>query len=558
MNFTNFSFLLIALSFLSGCDYLDTKKEIIDQAHLQDLHTQNNRDFEEPSPRVLRPSRRALSRNHFIQEPPIPKHFYQRVSLSIGEHLPLKDALVSLSQRTRISLQLDPSINASLIFSAHNQPFIEVIKSICELANLRYIIQHNSLRIMPDTPYAENYKIQFLNLNRTTENNTSISTNIFANTSDGKQLDNGSNSNVKGKSDTDFWAELENNLSIILEDNSSPLLPTEPGKNSPSSKSHSQFTIHRQGGILTVRATSRQHRLIKEYLAHLRQTIGTQILIEAKIIEVNLKDEFKAGINWQEISGAAFRASMPLGKIAQSSRIADPLQHRQDILTIGTHFDHFTALLQAIEQYGACKTLSSPRLTVLNNQNAILKVAQNQVYFRLRYDRENNTNINRENVMVTSDIQTVPIGLVMSVQPSINPDTNEILLSLRPTISRLTRSVADPAVEIFYALGNRGGDGDHIKPSMVPVVEVREMDSILKVKSGSVAVLGGLMEGRNSQEDSQLPVLGDIPFLGKLVSATSQSEEVVELVILLKATIIDDEDFQPHITESDQKLLRSF
>lgn len=557
-NYFFLSLLFFILIFSTGCESPCKNKKDIDKQDLLSLHTQENRDFEESSFIPRRSSqRKSSSQQDTPQEPPLSKPFQQQVSISIGEHLPLKEALVALSQRTGISLQLDPSITTSLIFSAHNQPLIDVIKGICELADLRYIIQNNNLRIVPDTPYPENYKIQFLNLNRTTENNTSISTNVFSDSGDGKHLDNGSNSNIKGKADNNFWAELENNLAMILDENSTDSSDATIPKKASSSKSSSQFTIHRQGGILTVRGTSRQHKLVRDYITHLKQTIGTQVLIEAKVIEVNLKDEFKAGINWHEVASGSFKAIMPLGKIAQSSRIADPLQHRQDILTIGTQIDHFSALLQAIQQYGTCKTLSSPRLTVLNNQNAILKVAQNQVYFRLRYDRENNTNINRENIMVTSDIQTVPIGLVMSVQPSINPDTNKIMLSLRPTISRLTRSVADPAVEIFYAMSTRE-NCEHIKPSMVPIVEVREIDSILEVDSGSIAILGGLMEVRNSQEDSKLPFVGDIPGIGKLVSATSQAEEVVELVILLKATIIDEDDFLPQFKDSDKKLLRSF
>lgn len=543
----NLSFICVCSLVLLSCQVpTENAQEFLDRKTLDELRLEQNDSILTPS-EVIPPPKKTPPKTKFgpyvENQKKLASIFHQKVSISIGEQLPVKTALLSLSQQTGVNLQLDPSIDMRLIYSAHEQPFIDVIEGICELADLRYTIEKTNLRIVPDSPYPENYKIQFLNLNRSTENNTSISTNVFSSLGDTKQVDNGSNTNVTAKTDNNFWAELEENLFVILGEN-------DQTKNADS------YTIHRQGGILTVRATSRQHKLIESYLYNLKRAISTQVLIEAKIVEVTLKDEFKAGINWKQVIGGNFRTVMMLGKIAEHAKITDPLHH-QDILSIGTDIGNFSGILHAIQQFGACKTLSSPRVTVLNNQNAILKVAQNQVYFRLRYDRENNTNINRESVMVTSDIQTVPIGLVMSVQPSIDPDGNRILLSLRPTISRLTRSVADPAVDLLYSL-NGDCNMEHIKPSLIPVVEVREIDSVLEVDSGYIAILGGLMESRKAKEDTKLPGFGDIPLLGKLVSAKSEVDEVVELVILLKATIVDQDDFSGQIKESDRQLLSGF
>lgn len=536
---------------LSSCQVPTEKPQaFLNKDTLNTLQSEQNDTFLTPAD-MIPPKKSSLK----MKQKPYPREkkkfpdiFYQKVSIAIGEELPLKTALLTLSQQTGINLQLDPSIDIKLIYSAQEQPLIDVIEGICALGDLRFAIHNTNLRIVPDAPYPQNYKLQFLNLNRQTENHTSISTNVFSTSRDVTEGDNGSDSKVTAKTDNNFWTELKENLEIIL--------GTAKKKDGVKDDVIENFTIHRQGGLLTVRGTARQHKLIEEYLYNLKRSISTQVLIEAKIIEVTLKDEFKAGINWKQLAGGSFRTSMMLGKIAENARITNPIHHN-DILSIGTTIDNFSAILQAIQQFGACKTLSSPRITVLNNQNAILKVAQNQVYFRLRYDRENNSNINRESVMVTSDIQTVPIGLVMAVQPSIDPDGDRVLLSLRPTISRLTKSVADPAVELIYSM-SRDCDMDHIKPSLIPVVEVREIDSVLEVDSGYIAILGGLMESRKAREDTQLPILGDIPLLGKLVSAQSETDEVVELVILLKATIVNHDDFSGHINESDQKLLSGF
>lgn len=453
----------------------------------------------------------------------IPDNMKQKISISISDTLPLKQALIALSEQAKIGLQLDPSIQSSLVFSAQNRPFIDIIHDICELADLRYQVVEGGIRIEHDTPYPQNYNVHFLNMSRSSNAQVSIATDVFSNAKEAQSgLDNGSNSSINAKSDNDFWEEVTGNLETIL-----------------ANEEDSSFTIHRQGGIISVRATSHHHQLIEQYLENLKRSISTQVLIEAKVIEVNLKDEFKAGINWQKLAGGIFRVNAPLGTIAQQGAHLDPAHNHQQILSFGVRTHDFSSIIQAIEQFGSCQTLSSPRLTVLNNQQAILKVAQNQVYFRLKYDKEYNLNIDRESVNISSDIQTVPIGLVMAVQPSIDHETGKIILSLRPTISRLNRSVSDPAVDI--ALANSKDQSAPHTPSLIPVVEVKEIDSILEISSGDeIAVLGGLMESRNTIENTKIPIAGDIPFLGSLLfTAQSEVNEVVELVIIMKATILE-------------------
>lgn len=474
------------------------------------------------------------------KKPTVPEKLKQKISISINDTLPLKQALLVLSEQTKIDLQLDPNIETSVVFSAHNRPLIDIIHDLCELTNLRYRLIQGGIRIEHDTPYPINYNVHFLNMSRSSNAQISIATDVFSSAKEVKSgLDNGSNSNVSAKSDNDFWEEVTANLETIL-----------------ANEEDVSFTVHRQGGIISVRANSRHHQIIEHYLYNLKRAISTQVLIEAKIIEVNLKDEFKAGINWQKLAGGILRAETPFGSIAQHGSRLDPTHVNQQILSFGVKNHDFSAIVKAIEQFGSCKTLSSPRLTVLNNQQAILKVAQNQVYFRLKYDKEYNLNIDRESINVSSDIQTVPIGFVMAVQPSINYETGEIILSLRPTISRLSRSVSDPAVDI--ALANSKDNSMQHTPSLIPVVEVKEIDSVLQVPpGGGTVMLGGLMESRTNIENTKLPIAGDIPIIGKLLfTAQSEINEVVELVILLKATIVDQD--MEELDIADQRLINNY
>lgn len=492
----------------------------------------------------VRPSRRrkALSQK---PKPKISPIFQVPVTITLGENLPLKTALITLSQQSGVDLQLESGIEDTLIYSAHDRPLIQVIQDICDLAHLRYSLSGKSIQIKKDTPFPKTYSVQFLNLNRETSNSTSIATDIFTKTQESDTTSgNGSSGKISSESNNDFWTELERNLIVILGD---PSRETKDGH-------MGSFTIHRQAGIVTVNTNSRNHTLVEEYLEKLKQTTHTQVLIEAKIIEVNLKDEFKAGIDWRRLSSHGLQAHLPLGDFTRQGKMSDSVHHHGNILTLGFRTDHFSSILNAIQDFGSYKTLSSPRLTVLNNQNAILKVAKNQVYFRLRYDRQYNWGIDRENLTVASDIQTVPIGLVMSVQPSIDQVSGKIILSLRPTISRLSRSVPDPAVDIAYA--STGAVGDRPPPSLIPVVDVREIDTLIETEPGKIVVLGGLMESRSAFEENKLPGVADIPLLGKLVTGKSESDEVVELVILLKCTLLEDGDSS--LEGADERLLRDY
>ena len=129
----------------------------------------------------------------------------------------------------------------------------------------------------------------------------------------------------------------------------------------------------------------------------------------------------------------------------------------------------------------------------------------------------------------------------MMVQPSIDPETGEIILFLRPSISRLTQSVADPAIDIAYNAGNTTGSVTKAPvQSMIPVVEVREIDSVLRLNNKEMAVLGGLMEVRSSEHKQGLPGLDEVPILRDLTGSLSEGDTIVELVIVLKATIMDN------------------
>ncbi len=461
---------------------------------------------------------------------PLPAPFSKFVSLSITEDAPLKDVFLQLAQQAGVNISLDKNLSGGATLHALNRPFIDVVEELCRTNGLRYKHKKGILRIEPDTPYLENYNIKFLTVTRENQNRISIATDVFT-AVEGRHsdIDNGSNTLLSAESKSDFWTELEQNLQAILSDESSET----PHKTS-------SFTLHKQGGIASIFATSRQHKKIKIYLDLLKKAIATQVLIEAKIVEVTLKDEFKSGINWNSFKGD-FVIQSPLGSVTTPGHFNRDVTPTRDVFTIGGTGRHLTGLVSFMEKFGTVRTLSSPRLTVMNNQSAILKVATNRVFFRIDYNRDYGYQTDREREHVSSEVQTVPIGLVMLVHPSISFEDASIIMTLRPTISRVINEKADPAVAIV---------SKEAYQSLIPEVQVRELDSVLHMKSGEVAIMGGLMEERANNDSSQVPEAGDIPLLGIFIKIKKNDRTVSELVIFLKATIIDDFEKEAHLLET--------
>ncbi|NDG04344.1 MAG: hypothetical protein EB121_03210, partial [Alphaproteobacteria bacterium] len=199
----------------------------------------------------------------------------------------------------------------------------------------------------------------------------------------------------------------------------------------------------------------------------------------------------------------------------------------------------FSAILNLVREFGTTRILSAPRLTVMNNQTAILKVARNEVYFTTSAQFPTATNNNgvtvAGNPVFSSTPRTVPVGLVMTVQPAVNGESEEVTLNLRPTISRIVSRVEDPSIGLN---ANAQGRTATVQ-SLIPVLAVRELDSVLRVRSGEVAIMGGLMQDSSNSSASGIPGADETPLLSYLTGSKNENNAVSELVILLRATIVD-------------------
>ena len=300
--------------------------------------------------------------------------------------------------------------------------------------------------------------------------------------------------------------------------------------------------VNPEAGVVVARATARQHEKVQEYLDLVLNAARRQVVIEATIAEVSLSDAYQQGINWQSLRSlrpgtpqAGFSAAQnPTGLVGGT--VPDPFSTSAGSFTTPPGTFAFllnyiapglglSSTLSLLETFGKVKVLSSPKISVLNNQTAMLKVVDNVVYFSIKSDTTTTTTGTLTNI--TSTAHSVSVGLVMSVTPQIS-ETGTILLNVRPTISSLKGAgKTDPTPGLAVA-------------NVVPEIQTRELEPMPRLADGEVAVMGGLMEDRINNTTNQVPGVGDLPVVGNLFRNRSETATKTELVIFLKPTIIRD------------------
>jgi MSHA type pilus biogenesis protein MshL len=503
---------------------------------------------------------------------------YSVVVNSVAVH----DLLFALARDAKLNVDIHPGIVGEVTLNAIDQTLPQLLTRISKQVDMRFELDGPNLAVMPDTPYLKNYKVDYVNISRdvtgTIATNTQISTSALATGSGGAAgTGNTSRIQIENKSNNRFWASLEKNLKDLLHETDKifPEGTTETVTEEASSQSTSgtgasasaqakgsaarltqlaqslagspnpaalqntgatvvkrmtfreaaSVIVNPETGVVDIRATSRQHERVQEFLDRVMGSARRQVLIEATIIEVGLSDGYQQGIEWSRItSGSDYSVSKP----ALTTNVGNAVTPYV-IKYRNTNPLNLLSTVELLRAFGTVKVLSSPKLTVLNNQTATLKVSEDFVYFNVKQDVvPGNTNTNAT-VTTTTTPQSVSIGFFMSLTPQIS-DNGTVTLNVRPSISSIAELKQDP---------NPSLAANNIK-NLVPQIRMREIESIMRVESGDIAVLGGLMEDRLENRDGRLPGFGDIPFFGEIFNTRNNSSTKSELVVLIRPTVIKD------------------
>lgn len=549
-----------------------------------------------PSPtHVQRPVQAAglipdtVRQSHALPAPlPAPKP--ETYSVTVYK-VPVQSLLFALARDAKVNIDVHPGVQGEVTLNALDQTLQQILTRIGSQVDMRFALNGKNLVVMPDVPFLRNYKIDYVNVARVTHSRISIATQIATPGSVGNSAasggDNNSVTSVTNTSINNFWEQIEKNVRDILRESDRMVVRTRsestdavvkqddgvlaaaPGQpqstvavnavgaaSAGAAAAHAanqqvsdneraaNVIINAANGLLGVRATGRQHERVQEFLDLLMASAKRQVLVEATVVEVQLNDNYQQGINWSSLRREGAGTSLTVGAGLNSSGLAGG-QNLPSGVAPGTvpgmfslkfvnplsSLGNLAASIQLLESFGKVKVLSSPKISVLNNQTATLKVVDNNVYFTITATTTAGTGSSPAITTYTSELHTVPVGFVMSLTPQI-ADTDEVTLNVRPSISRIVDYVQDPNPALSNA----------IVPviSKVPVIQTREMESIMKVTSGQIAVMGGLMQDSINNLRDDVPGLGRIPLFGNAFNMRNEKTSKSELVIFIRPIVVKD------------------
>ncbi|HSH41367.1 MAG TPA: pilus (MSHA type) biogenesis protein MshL [Arenicellales bacterium] len=459
-----------------------------------------------------------------VLAPPQPQAPLETYSVVVNE-VPIKEMLFALARDADLNIDIDPAVSGTVTLNAIDQTLPQMLDRISRQTGVRFKRDRELLIVEPDTPYLMAYQIDYVNMSRDNTSSVSVATQIA--TTGGSAVDDGSQSGGNNNSTTQvvstsnhrFWETLQTNIQAILGD----------GGGSETAVSNNVIA-NPESGVLSVRATQREHRRIRTFIDQVMTNAKRQVLIEATVVEVTLSDDYQLGVDWSRltdgVNGLTYNQSLLGSNLTESPftllNYTDPDSELGDI----------NATVRALKTFGDVQVLSSPKIMAINNQTALLKVVDNLVYFTVEADTTTGESVVTSTF--TSTVHTVPVGFVMSVTPAID-DSRVVTLNVRPTISRVTGFVNDPNPSLANA--------DVV--SRVPEVQVREMDSVLRIPTGQVAVLGGLIQDSINRQSRGVPWLSDLPQVGEAFRYRNNQIEKTELVIFLRPRVVNN----PSITQ---------
>jgi MSHA type pilus biogenesis protein MshL len=431
----------------------------------------------------------------------------------IARNTPLREVLHVIAQATSLNyvMERDVSPDAPINVTLRSVTAENALRTILASVDYFYAIKDNTIVIKTrDTkifelghpPMMQSYSVEV--------GGDILGAATAGGGSGGSAGSGGGSSTVKGSvSQTirtdplayDFWTGIEKSIENII------------GAAETRPVSDKGVAINRLAGTVMVTANMQTLRRVEDYISAVKRIMNRQVLIEAKIIEVNLAEAFKFGIDWNYISGDLN---------VSTNQFANVIPGTSPNFRLAVTGSRFSGILRALEQQGNVRILSNPRINVMNGQTALLTVGQNESFIS---KVESTTTAAAGSAPITTftvETSSVLSGMMIGMLPTVN-ELGEISITVTPITSNLV------------SLKEQSIGGTTIS---LPIVDLRELSTTVKVRDGHTIILGGLIAKKEALNDDQVPILGNIPGLGIFFKSRDKQQVRNELVIILQPMLV--------------------
>lgn len=447
-----------------------------------------------------------------------------------------------LVKNSHFSIAIHPEVAGTITLDLKQVRLQDVFDIVQEIYGYDVQQTGNIYRVYPSGMRTETFAVNYLLMQRDGTSSSSVSTGGVSqfggsgnNNNNGLgggnrgNSNNNNNGNVSGlgggngtsistSTRTDFWAQLQTALTSMV--------GAEQGRS---------VVISPQAGLVSVRAMPDELRQIRKFLQASQESVQRQVVLEARVIELTLSDEYQQGINWSQIlshSGSTdFRFSA--GATTQGNEITGALGGISSLSFVN---QDFSGVLSLLSTQGNVQVLSSPRVTALNNQKAVIKVGSDEYFVT---DVSNQSTTNASTTQTTPDVELTPFfsGIALDVTPQID-ERGTVMLHVHPSVietEEQQKVVTINQEELVLPLAQSN---------------IRESDTVIQARSGEIVVIGGLMSTSTTDSVSKTPFVGDIPVLGNLFRNKRESVVKRELVILIKPTVVRKGTWKQQLRQS--------